>query len=100
MYGLKLSLIVLDETKDLRRLLSSQGNATDKSMRADANFVRYYYETEVHIFGWVPGSANSADTGTKVSSLFVDPLALTLATGKLQGDFEKFATASRHRKLG
>lgn len=93
-------LIVPVDTKDLYHSMSSQRNATDKSVRADVASIRCYYETEVDISGWIPGSANPGDTETKLNSSLVDLLAPTLAAGKMQVNFDKIATASRHHKLG
>lgn len=50
--------------------------------------IRYYYETEVNVFCWEPGSANPVYTGTKLNSLSIDQAVLPSANGRLHFDFD------------
>lgn len=100
MLGIKVQLAVLVDSKDLYRSLSSQRHLTDKSVRADVNSICFYHETTVDLFGWIRGSCNPADVGTKLNSPLVETFALTAATGIIHFDLQSKEIAPKDRSLG
>ena len=64
------------------------------------NSIRFYHETSVDVFGWIRGSCNPADAGTKLNSPLVETFSLTAATGIIQFDLESMDTASKKKPLG
>lgn len=99
-YGVSVSLVVLVDAKDLYNCLSSQRNATDKSVRVDVNAIRFCHETSVDVFGWILGSVNPADVRTKLNSPLVDTLTLTLVTGIPQFDLQSLESVPGDCPLG
>lgn len=79
---LKLFLLVLVETKNLYHFSSPRRCGTDKSLQSDVNSVRYYYETEDSIVGWIPRFLNPAGAGTNLNSPVVGHFALILASSE------------------
>lgn len=67
-YGVEIKLVVLVDTKELYQCMSTQRNETENPGRGDFNTIRYNYETLVDVFGWIKGSCNPADIGTKKNS--------------------------------
>lgn len=93
-------LAVLVDSKDLYGSFSWQRHPTDKSVRGDVNSIRFYYKTAVDLFGWIRGSCNPADVGTKLNSPLVETYALTAATGVIHFDLTSMEVAQRDRPLG
>ena len=94
-------LIIVTDSKDLYNSLSTQRNATDKSIRADVNVIRYEFETNsVNEMVWVPGRVNLADPGTKRDSQLTDALQLLLFTGRIPLDLSAAESRSTYLPLG
>lgn len=56
------------DSKDLYQALTTQRNSVDRSVRGDVNCIRFLFETELRSMGWIRGSCNLADIGTKPQS--------------------------------
>ena len=99
--GIKIELIVVTDSKDLYNSLSTQRNATDRSVRADVNVIRYELETNsVDHIVWIPGRVNLADPDTKRDSALCDSLQLLFYTGKIPLDLAEAEVRSTNRPLG
>ena len=101
MLGINAKLIVITDSKDLYNSLSTQPNATDRSVRADVNVIRFDFETKaVDSMVWIPGRTNLADPGTKRDSALTEALQLLLLTGKIPIDLSESEVRSSDRPLG
>lgn len=57
------------DSKDLSKLLSTQGNSNDRSIRGDFGCIRYDFQTDaVEKISWIPGNTNLTDPLTKKDS--------------------------------
>ena len=101
MLKIDVHLIVVTDSKDLYNSLSTQRNATDRSVRADVNVIRFDFETKaVDQLVWIPGRTNLADPGTKRDSTLSEALQLLLYTGKIPIDLSEAEVRSSNRPLG
>ena len=77
--GIEIDLIVVLDSKDSFDTLSTCRNATDRSVRADVNVIRFEFETRVvsRMF-WTPGKTNLTVPLTKRSSPLIEALQLLL----------------------
>lgn len=64
------------------------------------NTIRFCYEIEIDLFGWIPGFCNLFDAVTKLKGPLQEALVLTLATCVLHVDLSSIETATRHCSLG
>lgn len=69
LFDLKISTMVIVDSKYLNYELSSKKSTIDKYVRPDANTMILYVETMVDVFVWIDGSLNLADVGTKFTVL-------------------------------
>lgn len=99
-FGYDIATMVIVDSKDLFHALSSKRNTTDKSVRADVNSMRFYFETSIDIFAWIPGALNPADVGTKLDSPLTEALILTLVTGIFQIDLTSCEISYRDKSYG
>ena len=82
--GIEIDLLVVLDSKDLFDTLSTCRNATDRSVRADVNVIRFEFETRVvSRMIWTPGKTNLADPLTKRNSPLIDALQLLLLNSAL-----------------
>lgn len=80
----QIPVTVVADSKDLFDSLTSCHVPEDKSIRADVQLIRYYFETrQIHKMVWVPGSLNLADPLTKKDSSLCDALQILLFDGSL-----------------
>ena len=101
MLGITAKLIIVTDSKDLYNSLSTQRNATDRSVRADVNVIRFDFETKaVDEMVWIPGRTNLADPGTKRDSALAEALQILLLTGKIPLDLTEAEVRSSDRPLG
>lgn len=84
--GINIELWALVDSKDLYSALTTQRKSIDRSVRGDVSCIRFKFETESDVMGWIPGNCNPADIGTKLSSPLTDAVVLMLATGRSQID--------------
>lgn len=99
-FNVKISLCELVDSKVLYNSLSTQRGSVDKSIRGEVNSIRFIYETALDIMGWIKGSCNPADIGTKPNSPLIEAVILMLATGKITVDLSSQETRSHDRRLG
>ena len=93
-------MLVVD-SRDLFNSLLTCRNATDRSIRANLNVIRYKFETRnVTNIMWVPGKVNLADPCTKPNSPLTETLQLLLASGKLPLSFPDADVRSSNRSTG
>lgn len=101
LFGIKVELIIILDSKDLFTSLSTQKNSIDKSVRADVSVIRFEFECgNVSTFKWIPGKNNLADPGTKPDSPLTESLCITLAEGRLSVDFNDAESRRYDRPLG
>lgn len=98
--GIEIEAWELVDSKDLYQSLTTQRNSVDRSVRGDVNCIRFMFETELHTMGWIRGSVNPADIGTKPNSPLTSAVILMLATGRIQIDLSSCEKQSRDRSLG
>jgi len=92
--------IVLD-SKDLFETLSTCRNATDRSIRADVNVIRFEFETRaVSKMIWTPGKTNLADPLTKPTSPLCQALSVLLVEGKVPIDLTDSKLRSSTQSTG
>lgn len=99
-FEVRVHTYVLIDSKDLYSTLSTQKNSVDRSVRAAVNCIRFTYETELDVLGWISGQVNIADVGTKENSPLTDALVLMLATGRITVDLSSQETKSYDKRLG
>lgn len=99
-WAIEINSMMIVDSKDLYHALSSKRNTVDKSVRPDVNSMRFYFETAIDVFAWIPGSLNLADVGTKLDSPLTETLVLTLATGILQVDLSHCELSHRDKSYG
>lgn len=93
---LDVRLAIFVEYMNLYKSLSSERHPTDKTVRSYVNTIRLYYETTVHMLGWIRGTGNPVDVGTKLSNPLVETYALTAATGVIKFDLMWMETAPQY----
>ena len=99
--GTRIPVIVIVDSKDLFDSLTSCHIPEDRSIRADVQLIRYYFETkQIDKVVWVPGSANLADPLTKKDSPLSDALQLLLFQGSMPFDFDKMLHRNSSPNLG
>lgn len=77
--GLRVELIAVLDCKDIYTSQSTQFQSIDRSVRADANLIRYQFEVgNSDQICWISGRLNPADPGTKSDSPPTQPLELLL----------------------
>ena len=96
----KIKVSELVDAKDLYNTFSTQRNSTDKSIRGDVNCIRFIFETSLDLMGWIRGTVNRADVGTKPNSTLTETVVLILATGKFNIDLSSLETRSHNKSLG
>ena len=75
------------DTKDLYNSLTTKRNSVDRSIRAYVNCIPFIFETELDVMGWIKGTFNPSDVGTKPKSSLKDAVVLMFATGTPQLDY-------------
>jgi len=82
--NIEIELVIILDSKDLFDTLSTCRNATDRSIRADVNVIRFEFETRaVSRMIWTTGATNLADPLTKHNSPLTQALELLLFDGSL-----------------
>lgn len=90
----------LVDSKDLYRLLITQQISVDRFVHGDVNCIRFVFWTTFSGTGWILGSCNSEDTGTKQNSTFTESVMLMIATAKILTDMSQWQTKASERILG
>ena len=99
--GRHVPLTVLVDSKDRFTSLSTCRVPEDKSIRADLELLRYYYETEqLRQIIWIPGSTNLADLLTKIDSPLSPVLQLMLFDGTIQMGLDRAQVRDSRASLG
>lgn len=99
--GINVGLLVALDSKDLFETLSTCRNSVDCSIHSDENVIRYEFETyKVHRVIWIFGKVNLADLVTKPNSALVEPLQLSMFTGKLSLFFDESLSRSSVQSTG
>lgn len=89
------------DSKDLFNALSNQGNASDKSILADVNVVRYEFETrKIFQMVWIHRKLNLADVGTEQDYPILDAFRLWTVSGQLPFKFTDMESRTLNRMLG
>ena len=101
MLGITVKLIIVTDSKNVYNLVSTQRNATDRSVRADVNVIRFYFETKAaDEMVWIPGRKNLAEVDTKRDSALAESLQILLLTGTISLDLTEATVRSSDRPLG
>lgn len=90
----------LIDSRDLYTTLSTQRGSVDKSVRAAVNCIRFIYETELDVMGWIRGMVNAADIGTKENSPLTEAVVLMFATGVITLNLSSQETKPYDKRLG
>lgn len=97
--GHSFDLWLLVDSKDLYNSLTTQRNSVDKSVRGNVNCIRFVFKTKLGFMGWISGSCNPADIGTKQNSSLTDAVTLMLATGCIPVDLSSAEVKSHRKRL-
>lgn len=98
---LDVPLTVLVDSKDLFTSISTCRVPEDKSIRADLELLRYYYETkQLNELIWIPGSTNLSDSLTKKDSPLCNVLQLMLFDGFIPMNIDKAQSSASKTSMG
>lgn len=94
-------LVVVVESEDLFKSLTTRRQSIDRSIRGDNGVVRFEFETtNVSKIISFPEKLNLPDVETSLNSLLLFAIAQMLSTGKIPFSPFSFESCSSHRPLG
>lgn len=99
--GIRTDLIVVLDSKDLFRALSTCRKASGRSVRVDVNAIRFEFETHaVSRMIWTPARGSLADPLTKNDSPLFDALHLLFFTAAMPFALSRSISCSPDQSKG
>lgn len=86
--------------KNIYQSLTTQGNSVDHPVPGDVNFIPFMFDTKLKTMGWLRGSCNPAENGTKPNSLLTNAAVLMWTTRRVHINLSSCGKKSSDCHLG